>query len=64
MVTYLNKPHKNKNKKKCVNLLRDMLIPILILVLAWFATEMDSRYPTPALVFLVLFLFLLAIFTW
>ncbi len=47
-----------------INYIRDMLIPILILVLAWFGTGVDNRYHLAALVFLILALFLLAIFTW
>jgi hypothetical protein len=64
----------SKNKIKCdcresdshshIDYFRDMILPLLVLVLAWFATEMDIYYHPICIISLVVFLALFALFTW
>ena len=67
----------NKNKKHCtcntpkncgncreIDYIKSILIPILILVIAWIVTGADGRYHPAALIFLILSLCFIAVCTW
>ncbi len=66
-----NNCNNNNNCKTCnncetcnIDYIKNMLIPILILIVAWFVTGADKRYHLAALIFLILSLCFISICTW